>query len=127
MLQKMLKETVIQTAKDYYDVDRAERWWFLHDNSPPFKSGIVQTWLYNKCVHVLEWPPNSPDLNPIENIWPRVAAIMDKMHPKTDQEVEEAFLDAWQQIPLDVWTDYAPSMPERIRAVIDANGDSTKY
>jgi predicted protein tyrosine phosphatase len=65
---------------------------------------------------------NVADLNPIENIWPRVAAIMDKMHSKTDQEVEEAFLDAWQQIPLDVWTDYAQSMPERIRAVIDASG-----
>jgi hypothetical protein len=34
---------------------------------------------------------------------------------------------AWQQVPLDIRTDYAQSMPERIKAVIDAKGDSTKY
>ena len=62
MLRRMLDQTLVQTAADYYDLEHGESWWFVHDNSPPFKSGEVQNWLHNHGVARLDFPPNSSDL-----------------------------------------------------------------
>ena len=43
---------------------------FQQDNAPIYKANDVMIWLENNKVNVLgEWPPYSPDLSPIENIW----------------------------------------------------------
>jgi hypothetical protein len=126
-LKGLLDRTLIATAADYYDLDRGEHWWFLHDNSPPFKSRVVQTWLHNHGVSVLDFPPRSPDLNPIENMWPRVHKLMDRVHPTTDDAVADAFIKCWPEISLDIFNDFAQSMPERVQAVIEANGNATRF
>lgn len=127
----LLQRTVKQTADDYYQTDPSkpghEQWWFLHDNSKPFKSKVVQNWIFNKQINVLEWPPHSPDLNPIENLWPRVHALTDKLHPTTDEALADAFIACWPELPLDIFTNFAQSMPARIAACIEANGNAIKY
>jgi transposase len=130
-LKGLLERTVPETAADYYQTDPTkpghEEWWLLHDGSPVFRSSTVQTWIFNKQINVLDWPPYSPDLNPIENLWPRVHALMDRLMPTTDEQVADAFVECWPELSLDIFTDFAQSMPARIQAVIDANGDATKY
>jgi hypothetical protein len=122
-----LHQTLLQTAKISFDVENAEEWWFQHDGSPPFSSHECKTWLHNHGIKVIDFPAHSPDLNPIENIWPVVGKLIDEMHPTTPLAVAEAFKDCWQRIPLEIWNDYAQSMPARCQAVIDANGDATPY
>ena len=41
---------------------------FQHDNAPRHRAKIVQQWLHEIEVETLEWPPQSPDLNPIEHV-----------------------------------------------------------
>jgi transposase len=130
-LRKLLQASVQKTADDYYQTDPTkpghEPWWFQHDNSPPFKSRVVQSWLHGQAINVLDFPPFSPDLNPIENLWPRVQRLMDQEHPATAEQVAAAWEDKWPELSLEIFRDYAQSMPARIRAVIAAEGDATKY
>ncbi|GFX96933.1 transposable element Tcb2 transposase [Trichonephila clavipes] len=63
----------------------------------------------------MEWPANSPDMNPIEHVWDalgrRVAGHQPP--PQTLQELERAFLEEWDRIPQLVINSLIDSMPQR--------------
>jgi hypothetical protein len=42
---------------------------FMQDNAPIHKAGLVRKWFRDHGIPLMEWPPYSPDLNPIENAW----------------------------------------------------------
>ena len=77
---------------------------------------------------ILSWPGNSPDLNPIENIWRPVGLKVNRLHPKNEKKLQEAIIHAWNhELTSAVIHCLIDSTPDRIFAVIKARGDSTKY
>lgn len=103
------------------------QWYLLHDNDKKFKSIKVTEWLHNKGVTALDFPPYSPDLNPIENLWAIVAREVEKWSAETVEELGDVIVEEWENVDVNVCRSLAHSMPERCKVVIEAKGWHTKY
>jgi len=85
----------------------------------------------------LEWPPYSPDLNPIEHLWFRLKQLVYNVRPDIEQvrgdaeRVREALYEAleraWTMIPEELLLDLVRSIEKRVQAVIQAEGWYIKY
>ena len=58
-----------------------------HDNDPKHTCGVVQRHLANEKVNVMNWPAQSSDLSPIENLWAELNRITKERKPKNEDEL----------------------------------------
>ena len=100
---------------------------FQYDRDPQYMAKSVQEWLKLQLYQVLDWSVQSPDLNPIENLWAILKQQLRNEYefpPRNFDELWEKIEDA---IPLRVRKNLVESMPRRITAVLSAKGLWTKY
>jgi transposase len=100
---------------------------FMHDNAPPHASKVTRQWLADNNITVLDRPGNSPDLNPIENLWSRLKSIVRLKSAKTVEELRKVIMEAWQTISCDYCKKLISSMPARLRQVRQRKGASSSY
>ena len=127
LLQGILGTHLVESAELHFDIEHAEQWWFLQDNAPQHKSVLVRTWLFNHGIQCIDFPPYSPDLNPIENLWADLARRVEKFQCDTMEELQDIVAEEWKNTDKELLSKLARSMPERCQAVIDAKGDHTKF
>ena len=102
---------------------------FQQDNAPCHKSRFVKAWMEKQPFQVMEWPPYSPDLSPIENLW---AIVKTKVHEAAVTSKEELMARIWV-----IWHEdpslkasceaLIEGMPRRVLACIRAKGGPLKY
>jgi len=105
--------------------------YFQQDNAPCHKARIISNWFleHDHVFTVLKWPPQSPDLNPIQHIWDvveRKLRVLD-VHPINLHQLQDAILSIWANISKERFQHLAESMPRRIKAVLKAKGEQTHY
>ena len=129
-MKSIISTHLIPSAKLHYSFDPPEQWYLLHDNDKKFKSGLVTAELHNKGVTTIDFPPYSPDLNPIENLW-NIHARLVEAREKADtiEKLQDIVAEEWNTINNNkqLLKTLAHSMPARIQAVLDAHGFHTKY
>ncbi len=100
---------------------------FQQDLAPAHTAKSTKSWLNDHGVGVLDWPANSTDLNPIENLWGIVKRKMRNKRPKNADDLKATVKETWASIPPQQCHKLITSMPRRIEAVIKAKGAPTKY
>ncbi len=83
--------------------------------------------LKGKKWTVMQWPSQSPDLNPIEHAFHLLKTKLKGKCPKNKQELKTVAVEAWQSITRDETQRLVMSMRSRLQAVIDCKGFATKY
>lgn len=102
---------------------------FQQDSAPCHVSKKMMKYFKDKKISCLQWPGNSPDLNPIENLWAIVKARLRKIDCTTKTKLIEAVIGIWfrdQQIT-ESCQKLIYSMPKRVQDVIKAKGGHTSY
>ena len=102
---------------------------FQHDNAPPHTAQSTTSWLAAKRVKVLEpqWPPQSPDLNLVEHIWPAVNRNLETKIFNTKDDLWDALDKAFKEVKPDYVKRLYGSIVRRLTSVLAANGGHTKY
>jgi hypothetical protein len=81
-------------------------------------------------IRVIEWPPCSPDLSPIEMIWDDMKDYIQEHYPKVHssyKRLRATVQEAWESITHERIKELVYSMRDRCKAVIKAEGWYTKY
>ncbi len=122
--RKCLEYSMLPSANKLYgDADFI----FQQDLAPAHTAKGTKSWFNDHGVTVLDWPANSPDLNPIENLWGIVKRKMRDTRPNNADELKATVKETWASIPPQQCHKLITSMPRRIEAVIKAKGAPTKY
>jgi transposase len=102
---------------------------FQQDNAAVHTAKIVREWLGKQPFCVLEWPAQSPDLNPIEHIWALLKRRLNSYSspPSGIIQLWARVQEVCNSISLEECRGLYASMPDRIAAVLAAKGRWTKF
>ncbi|XP_057673496.1 ras-related protein Rab-40C isoform X1 [Corythoichthys intestinalis] len=119
MYREILSENLFPSA---WALKMRRGWVFQHDNDPKHTARATKEWLRKKHIKVLEWPSQSPDLNPIENLWRELKVYVAQRQPQNITALEEICMEEWAKIPATVCEKLVKSYRKRLASVIANKG-----
>jgi hypothetical protein len=127
LYSQILRDELMRSI-EYYHLDH-ESVIFQQDGDSKHTSNMAQDTLIELGLEVMDWPAQSPDLNPIEHVWNHL-----KNELRAENRIFATRDDLWDGIQecmepenRELCRNLIASMPRRVQAVINAKGGYTKY
>lgn len=120
---QMLKENLVPIA----EAELGEDWVFQQDNAGAHTEKNVKKFLQNEVPECLAWPSRSPDINPMENIWGRVKQNVYSHNPANIEELQNYIEQEMDNIPENYCQNLISSMDNRVKMLIEKEGDVIPY
>ena len=119
----VLKEKMLPSANDIF---KGGPYIFQDDSAPCHRSKTVREWHKINGVQTLEWPGNSSDLNPIDNLWGILKQRIRAKKLKSRSELISAIVRVWHhEIDVQLCQNLIASMKSRLQVVIKNSGGHT--
>ncbi|GBM80461.1 hypothetical protein AVEN_57299-1 [Araneus ventricosus] len=101
----------------------------MDDNARPQRSVVLEDYLEGHGFERMEWPAQSPDLNPIEHLRDYLGRQVAALSPPTRSldELEQGLLRVWSSLPISVSDNLIDSMESRCRQCIQVRGGHIPY
>ena len=124
----VLKDYMIPQLRQWFGVRRSSSI-FQQDNAPCHKAEDILKYLKEQQIQILEWPPYSPDLSPIENLWTIIKRRLNEEGSLSRNDLEKRLEQLWNydRYMTPHVNKLIESMPRRIKACIDNNGGPISY
>ena len=128
----VLKETLLPEGVRIFSGQGTPNWCFQQDNDPAHKDAkhIIQEYMdeHGNVIDFLpSWPPSSPDLSPIENLWGLVQTRLDERGCETFEEFKQALHEEWLAVGNTHAKELVSSATKRTVKCIDLGGKRTGY
>jgi len=99
------------------------------DNARPHRAGVANNFVQAAQINRMDWPSNSPDLNPIEHVWDELDRRVRRNHPApaNANQLLQMLQAEWQGLPQAFFTKLINSMRTRCADCLNNNGGYTRY
>ena len=124
LMRTILKTHLLASAHRLFS---STTWWFQQDNDPKHTSHVVQQWLFVHGIQLIDFPPYSPDLSPIENVWANLKNRVEKHNARNLIELEQHVRDEWSATDPTFLCSIVHSMPRRCKLVVQNCGHKLHY
>ena len=122
----ILKGTLVPFITDVYPEEHR----FMQDNIPKHVSGYAADWMKDNSINWWKTPAESPDLNPIENLWHEHELkefIRRKAKPTTKDQLIEGIIRFWTTVDVAKCLRYIRHLEKVLPKVIKLEGAGTGY
>jgi transposase len=100
---------------------------FVQDGAPAHRASVVRSYLNENGIRLLNHPAQSPDLNPIENIWAIIKRQLSQKPATSIEDLKTRIQELWYDIDPSVVQGLYRTMPRRIQDVLKTRGGHTRY
>jgi transposase len=101
-----------------------QRFKFLQDNAPIHNARATLSWLHEHGITLFpDYPPFSPDCNPIELIWHQMVQSVNSMSPTTPKQLQDAIEHAWSDISQSTIQATIDRLPRVLQTISEREGD----
>ena len=105
---------------------RVQQWRLQQDTDSKHRSKVAKEFLDLEVPKTIDCPPNSPDLNPMENMWSILIRRVEKWKPSNIDELETIH-EEWQRVDIHTVSNLTGSMETRCLMIIDSGGERISY